>query len=94
MALDSAHIFGSEDDPRDFIADKIGHELLLTFVAVKIYFIIKRRIIMKDFRYHLVFRPAAHYYFISPHRMDNNRDGDGCPDGLNPAPAPIEPLSS
>jgi hypothetical protein len=67
VPLYPADIVGSNDDSRYFITDKIGHELLLTVIAVKINFMIKRRIIMKDFRRNLIFRSTAQNDFIYPH---------------------------
>ena len=43
-----AGIVGAQDNARHFLTNKIGHELLLAFIAVKINFIIERRIIMQD----------------------------------------------
>jgi hypothetical protein len=60
-------IVGPKDDSRDFIAEEIGDELLVGVIAVKVNFIVKRRIIMHDFRGNLRFRPAAHHDFIYPH---------------------------
>ena len=62
-----AGVVGPKDDSRDFIAEKIGDELFVGVVAVKVNFIVKRRIIMHDFRCNFRFRPAAHHNFIYPH---------------------------
>jgi len=66
-ALGAADIVRTEDDSRHFVTNKIGDELLQAFIAVKINFIIHRRIIMQNFRRNVILRSAAHYDFIYPH---------------------------
>ena len=71
-----AGIVGTEDDSRHFVPEEIGHELLQAFIAVKINFIIKSRIIMQDFRRNFILGAAAHDDFIYPHDYDNNHNAD------------------
>jgi len=63
----AAGIVGAEENSRHFLAEKIGDELLLVDIAVKVDFIVKRRIIMQDFRRYFRFCTATHDNFVNPH---------------------------
>jgi hypothetical protein len=57
-------IVGSKNDPRHLGANKISDELLQSFIAVKIDFVVDCWIIMENFRQNFIFCPATHDNFI------------------------------
>src|SRR5277367_4502026 len=60
-------VVGAENDSGHLFAEKIGHELLMAGIAVKVNFIVQRRIIMHHFRYHFIFGATKHDDFIGSH---------------------------
>ena len=67
MPLRAGDVVGAKDDSGHFLAEKISDELLLGAIAVKVNFMISRRIVVHDFRRDLIFRSASHHNFIDPH---------------------------
>ena len=67
MPLHPGGVIRAQDNSRDLLADKVGYELLLAFIAVKVNFRIHGRIVIQDFRCHLGLCSTAHDNFIYPH---------------------------
>jgi hypothetical protein len=67
MTRDVAGVIGPENYARDLIAKKIGHKLLLSFIAVKINFRISFGIIIKDLGSYFIFGAASHHDLVYPH---------------------------
>jgi len=62
-----AGIVRSEDDSRNLLAEKIGNELLLAFIPVKVNLVVDGGFITYDLSRDFIFCATAHDYFVCPH---------------------------
>ncbi len=68
IARNGAGVVRPEDDASDLVAEKVGDELLLAFIAVKVDFIVGGRIIMNNLGCDFGFGAAAQDDFVGPHK--------------------------
>ena len=62
-----AGVVRPEDNSRDLVTEKIGNELLLAFIPVKVNLVVERRFVMNDLSCDFIFCATAHDYFVCPH---------------------------
>ena len=68
ISRNGAGVVRPEDNSGDLVTEKIGNELLLAFIPVKVNLVVERGFVTNDLGCDFIFCATAHDYFVSPHK--------------------------